>query len=145
MIYYDFETLASECNAPSKTWKLERVSKHVPISIAAKRVCILLKHDGDLFTYTGEDCVKKFMEYLDCQANEIDCITDRYCYPIDWSECALKRFYKQKSCSICGAKFRNEVRKVRTIFTWQQKITSGDDFALQILIRYAHALLSYVD
>lgn len=122
VIYYDFEALAYECDTPERTAsKMKKVTTHIPISIAAKRVCMLSEHDGDLFTYTGRDCVKKFMEYLDHQAGEIDCIHDRYSYPIDMTERASKKFYEQKNCPICKEVFGVGVRKVADHFHMIEK------------------------
>ena len=111
VFYYDFECLASKCESISRATKMQKVNYHIPISVAAKRVCLVPRFDGELYCYTGIDCVERFADYLQMQSLEIECIYEQHSYPIDWTDAALEAFDKQKHCTICGVKFGGDVRK----------------------------------
>ena len=101
VIYYDFETaLVPESADDGKT------SKHVPIAVGAKRICHTnWELNSELLLYTGEDCVGKFLDWLEeekqnvlfqinCQSRDLEMKPDDYAH-----------FLKQDACQLCGSKF----------------------------------------
>ena len=111
VFYYDFECIASKCETVPRTSKMHKISYHTPISVAVKRVCVIPKFDGELYCYTGTDCVERFADYLQMQSLEIECIYEQYSYPIDWTDAALEAFNNQTHCTLCSVKFTRDVRK----------------------------------
>lgn len=114
-IYYDIESLLIDNIPDAKAKKksvLEKLSSHHAISICAKRVSIFPEFDGDLFCYTGTDCVQKFFQFLENQWDEIQCIHESEYSDIDWTARDMLAFETQKSCSLCKVEFSSKVRKV---------------------------------
>ena len=112
VIFFDIESaiidVPSEQNAKSK---LKKIGRHQPIAIGAKRVSLIPSYDGDLVMFTGVDCVKKFFDYLQHQAVEIQTIKWVEYKNIDWTSETLNDFNSRTHCEFCGVEFSGGIKK----------------------------------
>lgn len=109
VIYYDFECLNKKCKPENPQFR--KITEHIPISVAAVRISLVDKFNGNVFLYTGMDCVEKFLQYLQVQLLEIESIYEMYSYPIDWTDSSIHKFHKSTRCALCKIKFKEAVKK----------------------------------
>ena len=108
VIYYDFESYqSSDHDTPAHQEDL----KHYPISVAAKRVCVVPEFNGKLFLYTGKDAVLKFLDYLEEQATEMLCILEEYYKPAKLKQADLDFHHRQTHCGSCKYEFKHHSEK----------------------------------
>lgn len=102
-IYYDFE-----CSM--KKVENEQI-QHIPMAIGSVRICNTnSKLNSKLFTYVGEDCVDKFLNWLEKQKHEIEIMSLIEDKPLFMTRRDSKYFRKQKNCEMCGIRF-NRINK----------------------------------
>ncbi len=108
VIYYDFESIQSTDHG---FLKRTGDAKHLAIAVAAKRVCSEHRYDGPLFLYTGVDAVEKFLEYLQAQYLEIQCILHTCYQPAKLNQSDLDFHHRQTHCFACKHKFTHHKEK----------------------------------
>ena len=111
VIYYDFECLLKGDVPKNDKSKVVKEKVHVPIAFSAKRVCTEPKHNSNLYTYVGLDCLKVFVKFLQDQHSEIQRITFTEYNDIKWTKWNLRRFNNRKTCQICKSAFSSSNRK----------------------------------
>jgi hypothetical protein len=99
LIYYDFETMLVQEDTMNR-------KIHKPIAVAAKRVCAPNSAlNSPLYHYVGIDCVEKFLNWLEQQENEMQCIQNIHYVPLQMTSEDRKLFSLSGKCKICQCKF----------------------------------------
>ena len=92
VVYYDFETYIKN-------------GRHHPIAVGAKRICVNPRHNSTLFTYFGEDCTLRFLDWLELQKQLIEEIGLHYYRPLLMTPTDWEHFNQQKKCEMCQSEF----------------------------------------
>ena len=111
VIYFDMEAALISEDTTSKASKLEKIGRHHPIAVGAKRVSIISKYDGDLALFHGTDCVDRFLQYLEHQRIEIQTIRWEEYKEIHWDYDTRKQYDETTHCELCDAVFSKTVKK----------------------------------
>lgn len=112
VIYADFESINEKIHDHKA--KTLRKTRHIPVSICALRVSSCDRFcQSTPFVYRGQDCVEKFLEYLDKQQKKIDGFLSNPT-PMIWDAKAKEKASKQKKkCYICKRKLRYSYERAR--------------------------------
>ena len=114
MIYADTESLVKpiqSCKPSSQSSYTKKYQKHEPISFSYYIKCF----DDNVFkprlrSYTGEDAMQKFVEWLENDVKEIANIPEkRMIFKIQEQQ----QYEKETKCWVCKGKFKQDDKKVR--------------------------------
>lgn len=112
LIFCDLEALVSKAEQINDK-KLISSRKHIPISVGAVTICPPnSEFHGNPFIYTGKDCIKKLLLFLEEEIKRIDNILLHVNKPLKMSKEDELKFNNQNNCEMCRVSF-NSVEKVR--------------------------------
>ena len=94
VVYFDFESYIDGCTGI-----------HHPIAVSAKRICTNSDYNSKIFTYFGEDCVRKFLKWLNHQKYEVHDISLHHYHRLEMTPSNWIHFHKQDKCEMCGGRF----------------------------------------
>lgn len=112
VIYADFESYLEPCKGENERLSsfTTNVHKHIPAAFGYYIVC---SHDSSLnkyVSYRGQDCIQKFIEFLQKDISKIYALLNK-CVPMIFTEEDAENFEKARDCSICSLQlFDDKVR-----------------------------------
>jgi hypothetical protein len=113
-IYWDLEATLQKSPPHTQQKSNENIiHTHHPISICAFRVCINDKYTSEPVLFTGTDCVKRFLRYIEEQSWEIQTLLQNHKHHIKWSKSDEIYYKNTHSCEMCGVKFDGTSKKCR--------------------------------
>ena len=78
---------------------------HLAIAVSAERICTKSDYNSKIFTYFGEDCVKKFLKWLDHQKYEVNHIYLHHYHRLKMTISNWIHFHKQDKCEMSTGRF----------------------------------------
>ena len=114
VIYCDFEAFLCPVVDESTTNSTTVRDKHIPSGFAAKTVCIDDSSlDSELFCYSGDDVIEKFIEHLFCERERINntIIDNVPMEALSPAECT--EINNAKYCAVCKLEFADSSEKYR--------------------------------
>jgi len=109
IVIYDFECYMQKNDANSHSKPVQ----HIPIAVSALRICVNYRHNSELFTYLGQDCVEKFIDWLLFQEQEIEGLAMHRYVALNMTGDDWINFVDTDSCEMCGQQFSNQAEKYR--------------------------------
>ena len=113
VLYCDFETMIVRCNKDAGQSKSKKIAEHRPISFGVARVCTNSKYSKRPHIYRGENCVERFVSYIQDEYYTIQSILETETNALVWTAEDRKTHYAQTSCSLCYKKFDSSFQNKR--------------------------------